>query len=239
MEVIVEKVREFLRNLIANVISFYAENTISSYFNGREKLKELKQAMEFIQAWFYDSQRLPECDEGKTIQVWLRSLKGILYRLEDLFEAVALADRHYNQMPPSKLPRLVRSNFFSSKINALKMNRKIANEAKDIMGELGLIKAKMDEFPIERRSLDSRWPAQNMPTRREETFPSILEEVIGRGDDKERVVQMLLDSRIDNKVLSVISIVGMGGLGKTTLAKLVYNDQRIREHFELKRWACM
>ncbi|KAJ9552088.1 hypothetical protein OSB04_016133 [Centaurea solstitialis] len=41
----------------------------------------------------------------------------------------------------------------------------------------------------------------------------------------------------DTKQLCVVSIVGMGGLGKTTLATKLFNDPFIKYHFHIRAWA--
>ncbi|KAK7261641.1 hypothetical protein RIF29_27957 [Crotalaria pallida] len=60
--------------------------------------------------------------------------------------------------------------------------------------------------------------------------------VIGREFDKEIIIDKLLLMQDDQIPLSVFPIVGMEGLGKTTLAKIVLGDKRIRESFLLRMW---
>ncbi|XP_031247642.1 putative disease resistance protein RGA3 [Pistacia vera] len=61
-------------------------------------------------------------------------------------------------------------------------------------------------------------------------------EVFGRDGDKEKIINFLKQPKNEGEKVSVITIVGGGGIGKTTLAKLVYSDKMIDELFDLKMW---
>ncbi|XP_062096477.1 putative disease resistance protein RGA3 isoform X1 [Humulus lupulus] len=67
-------------------------------------------------------------------------------------------------------------------------------------------------------------------------------DIFGRGNDKDKLVSRLLagDSctHLDQK-FNIIPIIGMGGMGKTTLAQLVYNDEKVKDHFDLRIWVCV
>nr|XP_029146245.1 putative disease resistance RPP13-like protein 1 [Arachis hypogaea] len=56
---------------------------------------------------------------------------------------------------------------------------------------------------------------------------------VGRNRKRDTLVKLLLDDTKDGEI-SVIPIMGMDGIGKTTQAKLVYNDAKVKQKFHVK-----
>ncbi|XP_049394784.1 putative disease resistance protein At3g14460 [Solanum stenotomum] len=63
--------------------------------------------------------------------------------------------------------------------------------------------------------------------------------IFGRQNDIADLIDRLLSEDASGGNLTVVPIVGMGGAGKTTLAKVVYNDEKVKNHFGLRVWYCV
>ncbi|KAG4167478.1 hypothetical protein ERO13_A13G197800v2 [Gossypium hirsutum] len=108
----------------------------------------------------------------------------------------------------------------------------MSHKIKDINGRLGELATEWNSFDL-RQCNDSRHVF------RRETISFVdSTDVIGRDEDKENIISMLMKPSEDRNV-PVIPIVGIGGLGKTTLAQFVYNDDRVTSLFPLKIWICV
>ncbi|CAN1343196.1 Putative disease resistance protein RGA3 [Linum perenne] len=72
-----------------------------------------------------------------------------------------------------------------------------------------------------------------LPMRETDACPPTI--VVGREDDKNNIIQLLLNGNCEANI-SVVPIVGIGGSGKTTLTQLVVDDCQVEAHFAVKVW---
>uniref|UniRef100_M1CM95 Disease resistance protein R3a n=1 Tax=Solanum tuberosum TaxID=4113 RepID=M1CM95_SOLTU len=95
------------------------------------------------------------------------------------------------------------------------------------------------EKQIGRLGLKEHFGSTKQETRTPSTSLVDDSDIFGRMNDIKDLIDRLLSEDASGKKLTVVPIVGMGGLGKTTLAKAVYNDERVQKHFVLKAWFCV
>ncbi|XP_028803913.1 putative disease resistance RPP13-like protein 1 [Neltuma alba] len=164
------------------------------------------------------------------VKEWLEELKDAIYDAEDLLdeintESLRCKVEQDSQNAANKVRSFLSSSFgqfyrgLNSKLEATSRRLEHFVKRKDILGLQSV-----------------SFKAHKTPT------TSLVNEsvVVGREDDKEKLLKMLLCDGDPNPTdVGVVTIWGMGGLGKTTLAQLLYNDKKVQEHFDLKAWACV
>ncbi|PWA53814.1 LRR and NB-ARC domains-containing disease resistance protein [Artemisia annua] len=110
----------------------------------------------------------------------------------------------------------------------------INHKLKDLEKEKVTLGLKMQHGSLEVK--DDRPKDKN---RQSQTSLVDASSIVGRQGDKDALVQKLLADEPCNKNFSIMPIVGMGGVGKKTLARLLYDEKQVKDHFELKAWVCV
>ncbi|XP_027935100.1 disease resistance protein RGA2-like isoform X1 [Vigna unguiculata] len=195
------------------------------------ELQQMQATMALIRGVLLDAEQ--KNPQSNALGEWLRQIKQVVSDAEDIvddFECEALRKHVVNTY--GGCSRKVR-RFFSTS-NPLLYRLRMAHQIQDINTRLATLATQRSIFGLQVIDQDTR-----VVHVREMTHSHVKpSSITGREHDKNEIVKLLVQD-CDHESLSVIPIVGMGGLGKTTLAKLVFNDTTIHACFTLRMWVCV
>ncbi|KAJ1399779.1 P-loop containing nucleoside triphosphate hydrolase [Sesbania bispinosa] len=193
--------------------------------NGPNLLHKLKITLRSVDALVNHAEEKQTQDLH--IREWLNDLKDAMFQAEDLLDKI-------NASPSRQ--KLLEGVLWSSSTS------KVCYSSLGSFSErMENIIDKLETLVHQKDVLGLREGVHQIPSRKLQTTSLAgKSSIYGRNVDKDNVINLLLSvSSYGNDKICVLPIVGMGGVGKTTLAQLVYNDEKVKQHFDIKAWVCV
>ncbi|XP_050281935.1 putative disease resistance protein RGA3 [Quercus robur] len=214
---------------IIGIAGKLALSEVALIWGVKDEINKLKETVSTIKAVLMGAEAKQHNSEA--IKVWLQRLKDAMFDADDLLDEISTEALQREVMTRDKAKKV---RILFSKPNQPAYGIRMGHKVKEMRERLVAIAADR-QFHLDERREEIQ--VRNESRRQTHSFVS-AENVIGREEDKKAIIGSLLDPNVKENV-SVLPIVGIGGLGKTTVAQLVFNDKELRDHFEPKVWVCV
>ncbi|MFS7909244.1 putative virus X resistance protein-like, coiled-coil [Helianthus anomalus] len=204
----------------------------------RNDILTLKEDFTNIQAVLEDAE--DKHSKEKTVETWLKSLRSASLKVENVLDDIsteALLQRLYKERG---FKHRVRA-FFSSDHNQLMFRARVAHKVRVLRRKLDAVASQRSRLGLSHSDVSrvDVGVAVEMPDRETSSLIHDSSVIFGRDEEMEKVTRTICDKDVgkhDDGKIRVYGIWGMGGLGKTTLAQLVYNHEKVNQYFELRCW---
>ncbi|GLU08350.1 hypothetical protein SLE2022_252680 [Rubroshorea leprosula] len=216
---------------ISNLISAVAQQ-INLAVSWKQELIILQKKLVLIQAVLQDAGQRQVTDLA--VKHWLLNLREVAHEADYILDEVAYESVKRRVKIQNQMMKKVRYIFTPN--NPLAFGLRMAHKIKRVIAMVDGINNEAHGFGLQSRlAITNYQQRRNLQT---QSFIGTFSQFVGREDDVSKIVQLLTDPT-NELPLCVLSIVGMAGLGKTTLAQSVRNHDQIQNHFGEIMWVCV
>ncbi|KAK8564476.1 hypothetical protein V6N12_036599 [Hibiscus sabdariffa] len=203
------------------------------------EIDEIKLELKAIRAFLEDADRgLGVVPLSETDKQWVASVRDIAYEVEDVVDEFVY---HFNQQQHW---RGKPSRFFFKLIHFPKdllVKHQVAVKLKGINKRIKSISDRNQRYRVslsESRKSDKQIGGEYhrnnwVKNLSESTLFFKDDDLVGTDKAQSELLGWLMDQELQR---TVISVVGMGGLGKTTLVANTFNKQVVKQHFDCCAW---
>ncbi|KAM3732076.1 hypothetical protein ACB098_11G033500 [Castanea mollissima] len=209
----------------------------------KDELEKLRNRCASIQAVVLDVEEQQAWNPQ--LSEWVRKLKDAFFQADDLLEEFSdeVSRREMLCQSQKKIKKTKEVFISFSELNYLAYDLKMSRKIK-------AIRERLDDIADDRMVVDvvERLVHTHFLNRDTETYYFVRDgDVIGRENDKKNIIGILKNPNVNVKEnvvnveenVAVLPMVGMKGLGKTTLAQFIFNDKEITDYFEIRLWVCV
>ncbi|KAK4595277.1 hypothetical protein RGQ29_013637 [Quercus rubra] len=211
-----------------------------------KEVEKLKGNLQTVKAVLNDAEKRQVTEE--VVKLWLEKLNNACYEMEDVVDewstamiksAIQKEEEHADDtiVLKKKVCSFIPSpSCCFRQVDKLVLRYDIAHKIKDLNGILDVIAKEKDRYQFQLTNDLTPTVVERAQT----TSFVDVSEICGRDSVKNDLVGMLLGKgSAEERSPHLISLVGMGGIGKTTLAQLAYNDPEVQAYFKIKVWVCV